>query len=152
MSLREFTVVTGLYTEAETRMLIYTTAIYTADNAVVSTWWPRIGDEPFVCNARVTRIRDPPIRETVQPCTVFGGVFCYLLPPAGEREDLPGSVCDPYFSVSRAYRYIACKYGGCASSSIRSQDDARHAYRAKVPRCRPLVIDREGHHLAAGAK
>ncbi|KAD2805129.1 hypothetical protein E3N88_38506 [Mikania micrantha] len=28
--------------------------------------------------------------ETVKPCTVFGGVFFYLLPPSGERPDLKG--------------------------------------------------------------
>ncbi|KAL8214323.1 hypothetical protein R6Q57_003772 [Mikania cordata] len=60
MSLREFAVVVGLYTEAETDMPIYTTAIHTVDD--VSAWWPRIGDEPFVRSARVTRIRDPLIR------------------------------------------------------------------------------------------
>ncbi|KAL8208339.1 hypothetical protein R6Q57_007751 [Mikania cordata] len=58
----EFASVLGLYTEQETHMPIYTTAIHTADDAVVSAWWPRIGDEPFVRCARVTRIRDPLIR------------------------------------------------------------------------------------------
>ncbi|KAL8209755.1 hypothetical protein R6Q57_006487 [Mikania cordata] len=124
MSLREFAIVSGLYTEEETHMPIYTTAISTADDAVVSAWWPRIGDEPFVRAARVTRIRDPLIRylhrcivssitgrgmshewctshdlfffilfvewENVPPCTVFGGVLLYLLPPPGERPDLRG--------------------------------------------------------------
>ncbi|KAL8196706.1 hypothetical protein R6Q57_024583 [Mikania cordata] len=104
----EFGSVLGLYTEEETHMTIYTTAIHTADDAVVSAWWPRIGDGSFVRSARVTRIRDPLIRylhrciprllqdvararsgallmiyfflllvvwETVQPCTVSGGVF-----------------------------------------------------------------------------
>ncbi|KAD4385238.1 hypothetical protein E3N88_25406 [Mikania micrantha] len=52
----------GLYTEEETHMPIYTTAIHTADDAVVSAWWPRIGDDAFVRSARVTRIRDPLIR------------------------------------------------------------------------------------------
>ncbi|KAL8209737.1 hypothetical protein R6Q57_006469 [Mikania cordata] len=119
MSLREFVIVSGMYTEQETHMSIYTTAISTADDAVVSAWWPRIGNEPFVRAARVTRIRDPLIRylhrcisssitgrgmsqewctsqdlfffilfvewETVPPCTVFGGVLFYLLPPSGER-------------------------------------------------------------------
>ncbi|KAL8196522.1 hypothetical protein R6Q57_024817 [Mikania cordata] len=59
MSLREFAIVVGLYTEEETHMTIYTTTIHTADDAVISAWWPRIGDEPFVRAARVTRIRDP---------------------------------------------------------------------------------------------
>ncbi|KAD6455165.1 hypothetical protein E3N88_09871 [Mikania micrantha] len=62
LSLAEFASVLGLYTEQETHMPIYTTAIHTADDAVVSAWWPRIGDEPFVRSARVTRIRDPLIR------------------------------------------------------------------------------------------
>ncbi|KAL8206008.1 hypothetical protein R6Q57_009559 [Mikania cordata] len=62
MSLREFAIVFGLYTEEETHMPIYTTAISSADDAVVSAWWPRIGDEPFVRAARATRIRDPLIR------------------------------------------------------------------------------------------
>ncbi|KAL8257212.1 hypothetical protein R6Q59_029253 [Mikania micrantha] len=62
LSLREFALVTGLYTEAETDMPIYMTAIHTVDDAVDSAWWPQIGDEPFVRSARVTRIRDPLIR------------------------------------------------------------------------------------------
>ncbi|KAL8265084.1 hypothetical protein R6Q59_023214 [Mikania micrantha] len=62
MSMREFAIVSGLYTEDETHMPIYTTTISTADDDVVSAWWPRIGDEPFVRAARVTRIRDPLIR------------------------------------------------------------------------------------------
>ncbi|KAD2804520.1 hypothetical protein E3N88_37897 [Mikania micrantha] len=36
-------------------MPIYTTAIHTADDAVISAWWPRIGDDAFVRSARVTR-------------------------------------------------------------------------------------------------
>ncbi|KAL8196308.1 hypothetical protein R6Q57_025308 [Mikania cordata] len=48
LSLVEFGSVLGLYTEEETQMPIYTTAIHTADDAIVSAWWPRIGDEPFV--------------------------------------------------------------------------------------------------------
>ncbi|KAL8210150.1 hypothetical protein R6Q57_006882 [Mikania cordata] len=62
MSLAEFGNALGLYTEEELTMAIYTSAIYTADDAVVSAWWPRIGDEPFVRAARVTRRRDPLIR------------------------------------------------------------------------------------------
>ncbi|KAL8244893.1 hypothetical protein R6Q59_011151 [Mikania micrantha] len=62
LSLAEFGSVLGLYTEEETHMPIYTTAIHTADDAVVSAWWPRIGDDAFVRSARVTRIRDPLIR------------------------------------------------------------------------------------------
>ncbi|KAD2080478.1 hypothetical protein E3N88_41875 [Mikania micrantha] len=62
LSLAEFGSVLGLYTEEETQMPIYTTAIHTADDAVVSAWWPRIGDELFFRSARVTRIRDPLIR------------------------------------------------------------------------------------------
>ncbi|KAL8201965.1 hypothetical protein R6Q57_011112 [Mikania cordata] len=62
LSLAEFGSALGLYTEQELQMPIYTTAIHTADDAVVSAWWPRIGDEPFVQVARVTRIRDPLIR------------------------------------------------------------------------------------------
>ncbi|KAL8218820.1 hypothetical protein R6Q57_022193 [Mikania cordata] len=62
MSLAEFGNALGLYTEEELEMPIYTSAIHTADDAVVSAWWPRIGDEPFVRAARVTRIRDPLIR------------------------------------------------------------------------------------------
>ncbi|KAL8196526.1 hypothetical protein R6Q57_024821 [Mikania cordata] len=62
MSLAEFENAIGLYTEEEWTMPIYTSAIHTADDAVVSAWWPRIGDEPFVRAARVTRIRDPFIR------------------------------------------------------------------------------------------
>ncbi|KAL8223757.1 hypothetical protein R6Q57_019232 [Mikania cordata] len=62
LSLAEFGSALGLYTEQELEMPIYTTAIHTADDAVVSFWWPRIGDESFVRAARVTRIRDPLIR------------------------------------------------------------------------------------------
>ncbi|KAL8200559.1 hypothetical protein R6Q57_011898 [Mikania cordata] len=62
MSLAEFGHALGLYTQEELQMPIYTSAIHTADDAVVSAWWPRIGDEPFVRAARVTRIRDPLIR------------------------------------------------------------------------------------------
>ncbi|KAL8232916.1 hypothetical protein R6Q57_002694 [Mikania cordata] len=62
LSLVDFGCALGLYTEQELTMPIYTTAIHTADDAVVSAWWPRIGDEPFVRAFRVTRIRDPLIR------------------------------------------------------------------------------------------
>ncbi|KAL8236819.1 hypothetical protein R6Q59_017900 [Mikania micrantha] len=62
LSLAEFGSVLGLYTEKETHMPIYTTAIHTADDDVVSAWWLRIGDDAFVRSARVTRIRDPLIR------------------------------------------------------------------------------------------
>ncbi|KAL8214024.1 hypothetical protein R6Q57_003473 [Mikania cordata] len=62
MSLAKFGNALGLYTEEELTMPIYTMAIHTADDAVVSAWWPRIGDEPFVRAARVTRIRDPLFR------------------------------------------------------------------------------------------
>ncbi|KAL8232719.1 hypothetical protein R6Q57_002497 [Mikania cordata] len=62
LSLAEFGCALGLYTEQELTMPIYTTTIHTADDAVVSVWWPRIGDELFVGAARVTRIRDPLIR------------------------------------------------------------------------------------------
>ncbi|KAL8231385.1 hypothetical protein R6Q57_001163 [Mikania cordata] len=48
LSLAEFGSVLGLYTKEETQMPIYTTAIHTADDTVVSAWWPRIGDEGFV--------------------------------------------------------------------------------------------------------
>ncbi|KAD3337898.1 hypothetical protein E3N88_33419 [Mikania micrantha] len=58
----EFGSVLGLYTEEETHMPIYTTAIHTAEDAVFSAWWPRIGDDAFVRSAWVTRIRDPLIR------------------------------------------------------------------------------------------
>ncbi|KAL8192871.1 hypothetical protein R6Q57_027319 [Mikania cordata] len=122
LSLAEFGSVLGLYTEEKTQMPIYTTIIHTVDDVVVSAWWPRIGDEPFVRAARVTRIRDPLIRylhrciassvtgrdmsqewctsqdlfffvlfielETVQLCTVPGGVFQHILPPAGEEVDI----------------------------------------------------------------
>ncbi|KAL8258783.1 hypothetical protein R6Q59_026736 [Mikania micrantha] len=64
LSLAEFGSVLGLYSEEETHMPIYTTAIHTADDAVVSAWWPRIGDNAFVRSAQVTRIRDPLIRST----------------------------------------------------------------------------------------
>ncbi|KAL8227359.1 hypothetical protein R6Q57_017191 [Mikania cordata] len=62
LSLAEFGSALGLYTEQELQMPIYTTVIHTADDAVISAWWPRIGDEPFVRAARVTRIRDLLIR------------------------------------------------------------------------------------------
>ncbi|KAL8215778.1 hypothetical protein R6Q57_022615 [Mikania cordata] len=62
LSLREFAMVTGLYTEVQTHMSIYTTTIHTADDAVVNAWWPWIGDELFVRSARVSRIHDPLIR------------------------------------------------------------------------------------------
>ncbi|KAL8189164.1 hypothetical protein R6Q57_028730 [Mikania cordata] len=54
LSLAKFGSVLGLYTEEETHMPIYTKAIHTADDAVVSAWWLRIGDESFVRSARVT--------------------------------------------------------------------------------------------------
>ncbi|KAL8199529.1 hypothetical protein R6Q57_013097 [Mikania cordata] len=62
MSLAEFGNALGLYTEEKLTMPIYTSAIHTADDAVFSAWWPRIGDELFVRAARVTRIRDTLIR------------------------------------------------------------------------------------------
>ncbi|KAL8188847.1 hypothetical protein R6Q57_029602 [Mikania cordata] len=62
LSLAEFGCALGLYTEQELTMPIYTTAIRTADDAVVSAWWPRIDDELFVRAAWVTRIRDLLIR------------------------------------------------------------------------------------------
>ncbi|KAL8225292.1 hypothetical protein R6Q57_017849 [Mikania cordata] len=62
LSLAEFGSALGLYTEQELEMPIYTTTIHTADDVVVSAWWPRIVDEPFVRAAWVTRIRYPLIR------------------------------------------------------------------------------------------
>ncbi|KAL8216294.1 hypothetical protein R6Q57_023131 [Mikania cordata] len=62
MCLAEFWNALGLYTEEELTMPIYTTAIHTADDAVVSAWWHQISDEPFVRAARVTRIHGPLIR------------------------------------------------------------------------------------------
>ncbi|KAL8229253.1 hypothetical protein R6Q57_014153 [Mikania cordata] len=38
MSLRELAIVVGLHTEEETHMPIYTTAIHTVDDTVVSAW------------------------------------------------------------------------------------------------------------------
>ncbi|KAL8201432.1 hypothetical protein R6Q57_012771 [Mikania cordata] len=112
LSLAEFGSALGLYTEQELKMPIYTTTIHTADDAVVSAWWPWISDEPFVRAARVTRICDPLIRtwhepgvvqfsrfilfvlfiewETVQPCTVSDGVLQHVLPPTGEGVDIRG--------------------------------------------------------------
>ncbi|KAL8207866.1 hypothetical protein R6Q57_007278 [Mikania cordata] len=63
LSLAEFGSALGLHTEQDLEMPIYTTAIHTTDDAVVSAWWPRIDDEPFVHAARVMRIRDPLISE-----------------------------------------------------------------------------------------
>ncbi|KAL8202149.1 hypothetical protein R6Q57_011296 [Mikania cordata] len=102
MSLREFAIVSDLYTEDETHMPIYTTTISTADDTVVSAWWPQIGDEPFVfapvyCPVYYRTWHEPGVVhvagfilfilfvawETVQPSTVFGGVLFYLLPPPG---------------------------------------------------------------------
>ncbi|KAL8214659.1 hypothetical protein R6Q57_004108 [Mikania cordata] len=74
MSLAEFGNALGLYTEEELMMPIYTSAIHTADDAVVSAWWPSIGDEPFVRATQVTRIRDPLIRyfHRVIPSSITG--------------------------------------------------------------------------------
>ncbi|KAL8231091.1 hypothetical protein R6Q57_000869 [Mikania cordata] len=77
LSLAEFGSALGLYTEQELHMPIYTTAIHTADDAVISAWWPRIGDEPFVRAARVTRIRDPLISQDW--CTSQDLFFLYCL-------------------------------------------------------------------------
>ncbi|KAL8229413.1 hypothetical protein R6Q57_014313 [Mikania cordata] len=62
LSLTEFGNALDLYTEQELTMMIYTTAIHTAHDAVINAWWPRISDEPFFRVDRVTRIRDPLIR------------------------------------------------------------------------------------------
>ncbi|KAL8217275.1 hypothetical protein R6Q57_024112 [Mikania cordata] len=123
LSLAEFGNALGLYTEQELTMPIYTTVIHTAGDAVVSAWWPRIGDEPFVRAARVTRIRDPLIR--------------YL------HRVIASSITGRGMSQSGAR---------LCTGSFRQTDRAGHACRAEVPRGGASIFPAEGGHLAAGAK
>ncbi|KAD2805961.1 hypothetical protein E3N88_39338 [Mikania micrantha] len=134
LSLAEFGSVLGLYTEEETHMPIYTTAIHAADDTVVSAWWPRISDEPFVRAARVSRIRDPFIRETVPPCTVFGGVLFYLLPPPGERPDLQGVYVT---RISRFNGLIDLEPVGMEAFHLRRRAHAPAAAPAPAPAATP---------------
>ncbi|KAD7117782.1 hypothetical protein E3N88_05050 [Mikania micrantha] len=136
LSLAEFGSVLGLYTEEETHMPIYTTAIHTVDDAVVSAWWPRIGDDAFVRCARVTRIRDPLIRY-LHRCIASSVTGRGMSQEWGTLQDL-------------FFLYGACRYGGLSSSSFRSTDSAWHAYRADIPTGRASIFAPEGGHLAAG--
>ncbi|KAL8200301.1 hypothetical protein R6Q57_011640 [Mikania cordata] len=129
--LAEFGNALGLYTEQELTMPIYTTAIHTADDAVVSAWWPRIGDEPFVRAARVTLIRDPLIR--------------YL------HRVIASSIRGRGMSHEWC-TYGACRYAGLCTSSFKQTDRAGHECRAEVPRGGASIFPAEGGHLAAGAK
>ncbi|KAL8214320.1 hypothetical protein R6Q57_003769 [Mikania cordata] len=131
MSLAEFGNALGLYTEEELEMPIYTSAIHTADDAVVSAWWPRIGDEPFFRAARVTRIRDPLIR-------YLHRVMASSITGCGMSQEW----CT----------YGACRYAGLCTGSFRQTDRAGHACRAEVPRGGASIFPAEGGHLAAGAK
>ncbi|KAL8232043.1 hypothetical protein R6Q57_001821 [Mikania cordata] len=125
LSLAEFGSALGLYTEQELEMLIYTTAIHTAEDAVVSAWWPRIGDEPFVRAARVTRIRDPLImylhrcialsvtgRDMRQEwCTSQDLFFLYCL-LSGRPCNLAQCLAE-YFSTYYHRQERGLIYGGC---------------------------------------
>ncbi|KAL8225472.1 hypothetical protein R6Q57_018029 [Mikania cordata] len=86
MSLAEFGNALGLYTEEELQMSIYTSAIHTADDAVFSAWWPRIGDEPFVRAARAFA----PVR--LDKRTVKGMRVVQKFPEVGLRFSLQKGV------------------------------------------------------------
>ncbi|KAL8231398.1 hypothetical protein R6Q57_001176 [Mikania cordata] len=133
--LAEFGSALGLYTEQELEMPIYTTAIHTADDAIVSAWWPRIGDEPFVRAARVTRIRDPLIRYlhrciassvtgrgmSQEWCTFQNLFFLYCL--------LSGRPCNlarcqaEYFSTYYHRQERGLIYGGVYVTHMSSSDE-----------------------------
>ncbi|KAL8209363.1 hypothetical protein R6Q57_006095 [Mikania cordata] len=112
MSLAKFGNAFGLYTEEELEMTIYTSAIHTADD-VIGAWWPRIGDEPFVRAARVTRIRYPLIR--------------YL------HRVIASSIIGRGMSQEWC-TYGGCRYAGLCTGSFRQTDRAGHACRAEIPR------------------
>lgn len=59
MSLRWFSVLTGLYTEKQTQQEIYTTAIYRAPDDNDVAWWPAIARDQYVTATPSSRIRDP---------------------------------------------------------------------------------------------
>ncbi|KAL8215809.1 hypothetical protein R6Q57_022646 [Mikania cordata] len=125
LSLAEFGSALGLYTEQELEMPIYTTAIHTADDAVVNAWWPRIGDVPFVRVARVTRIRDPLIRYlhrciassvtgrgmSQEWCTSQDLFFLYCL-LSGRQCNLARCLAE-YFSTYYHRQERGLIYGGC---------------------------------------
>ncbi|KAL8214234.1 hypothetical protein R6Q57_003683 [Mikania cordata] len=88
LSLAEFGSALGLYTEQEIEMPIYTKAIHTADDVVVSAWtWHEPGVMHFSGFILFVLFIE---WETVQPCTVSGGVLQHVLPPAGEGVDIQG--------------------------------------------------------------
>ncbi|KAL8250910.1 hypothetical protein R6Q59_034603 [Mikania micrantha] len=117
--------VTGLYTEAETHMPIHTTAIHTVDDDVVSAWCSRIGDEPFVRSARVTRIRDLLIRylyrciassiigraRSLEWCTSQDLFYLYCL-LSGRPCHLARCLAE-YFSTYYHWQERGKIYGGC---------------------------------------
>jgi hypothetical protein len=59
MFLRQFVVLSNLYTEEHTREPIYTMAISMGLADAQRLWWPTIGEHAFGGGSRVSNIRDP---------------------------------------------------------------------------------------------
>ncbi|KAL8192567.1 hypothetical protein R6Q57_027752 [Mikania cordata] len=59
MSLTQWGIAIGFYTREEVTTPLFLDAAVDEDEAVLTDWWPVIGDAPFVNKARVSRIRDP---------------------------------------------------------------------------------------------
>lgn len=62
MSLRQFALATGFYTDEELVQDIYTTAITSMPDDQLLAWWPTLCDVPFGHKARVSLITDPLVR------------------------------------------------------------------------------------------
>ncbi|KAD5960764.1 hypothetical protein E3N88_12236 [Mikania micrantha] len=59
MSLTQWGHVTGFYTGEEITTPLFIDVAVDEDEAVLTEWWPVIGDQAFVTKAWVSRIRDP---------------------------------------------------------------------------------------------
>ncbi|KAL8232265.1 hypothetical protein R6Q57_002043, partial [Mikania cordata] len=59
MTLPEFGVLLGLYTEEEIDTDLYRLARHEDFDDVIASWWPQISDSPWFGKARVSTMRDP---------------------------------------------------------------------------------------------
>ncbi|KAL8210655.1 hypothetical protein R6Q57_005092 [Mikania cordata] len=59
MTLPEFGVLLGLYTEEEIDTDLYRLARHEDFDDVIASWWPQISDSPWLGKARVSTMRDP---------------------------------------------------------------------------------------------
>ena len=60
LSMEQFAVTLGLYTEPEVRQALYTEAVHHTAKDVLQLWWTVIGDGPHAdATTKATAIRDP---------------------------------------------------------------------------------------------